>query len=62
VEDRWRAAWGVTAAVAAGGLSLLFVAGPALQTLLLALIAGAATFLALDIPAVGRRWRSRRRR
>ncbi len=59
MDDRTRAAWGATAAVAVGGLWLLFIAGPSIQTLLVAIVAATGTFLALDAPGA---WRSRRRR
>jgi hypothetical protein len=59
VDERTRAGWALTAAVAIGGFWLLFVAGPGLQTLLVAVVAAAATFLALELTAAWRRRRPR---
>jgi membrane protein implicated in regulation of membrane protease activity len=59
VDERLRAAWAATMAVAIGGLWLLFVAGPRVETLLVAIVAAAATFLGLEALAS---WRGRRGR
>jgi membrane protein implicated in regulation of membrane protease activity len=61
MDDVTRGAWAASVAVAVGGAWLLFAGGPSVQTLLVAIVAFAATFLALDLPPVTRAWRSRRR-
>ncbi|HET7028038.1 MAG TPA: hypothetical protein VFI28_10150 [Candidatus Limnocylindrales bacterium] len=48
MDDRTKAAWAATAAVAAGGLWLLFGSGPRPETVVVAIVAAAATFLALE--------------
>ena len=60
MDDGTRAAWGLTAGLAFGGTALIAGAG-VVQSLLLALVAGAATFLVLDAPPVRRIIRRRRR-
>jgi hypothetical protein len=59
VDDRRRAGWAASAGLAIGGVWLLFVGGPGLQTLLVAVVAFAATFLLLDVPALLDRRRGR---
>jgi membrane protein implicated in regulation of membrane protease activity len=59
VDERTRAGWAATAAVGIGGMWLLFVAGPRVETLLVAIVAAAATFLGLDVLSSWRRRRDR---
>lgn len=59
MDERLRAAWATTAAVAIGGLSLLFVGGPSVETMLVAIVVAAATFLGLDALGILRRRRRR---
>jgi hypothetical protein len=54
MDDRTKAAWAATAALAFGGLWLLFASGPGVQSILIAVVAASATFLVLDL-GTGRR-------
>lgn len=57
MNDALKAAWAITAATALGGAWLLFVAGPTVEAVLVAVVAGCATFLALELAATIRQRR-----